>query len=1392
MKIMNYMKSLMLVMLALTVTSMTAANVDSRTAQAKAIQFMNSQPGSRFMASPANLKLTHTERSSVDEQMTCFYVFNYDGGGYVIVSGDDRAEEILGYGSGNFDMDNLPPNVAWWIGHYKEQMDYLIANPKLQVETFSQMMKGMLRATTVPVLMTSTWDQEAPYYNQCPKYNGQYCMTGCVATAMAQVMYYWKYPAELPAVDGYQQQANSYYGVPALTLAALPGMTVDWDNMLDDYSSVNYNTTQANAVAWLMRYCGQAVKMEYSPDGSGAYTDDECAAMIKFGYNSGATVVEKNNYSTTNWVAMMQAELEANRPILYGGSAGSDGSDGHAFVVDGYNASTNKYHVNFGWSGYDDNYYALDAFKGSGYTFKYYQDMIINVYPESTIEKYAPVMGAASNVGTTSFKAVWTDETPSENVADYTLYVQAYDPNCETLLTETFGGISATSDGSSRIENSLDDYCDNAGWTGSYVYQAGGGGLKLGNSSNGGSVTTPALDMSASGGTITVKFNAKTYNTDATTLTISCGNVSQTVSLTNTATDYTVVLNGVTAATGQKVTIASSGSRKRWYLYSVEITTGDSSAKLTASESGDANSRIITGITSKNYTVQNLNQGGSYKFYVEANYTDGTKKASNVETVTLEGTPVATPEIVVDPETLTLTANVNETVTATFDVLAADLTGNVTLTLNDANGVFSINPACLSIADAEAGATVTVTYAPTTAGTHNATVTVASQGAEAVTVALNGTATMQTTAPVMAAATNVSATSFTATWTDATPAQNVRDYTLYVNKVVATGDVLLTETFAGVNVTKDGTIDRGETMDNYCDNAGWTGYAAYEAVSGGFKLGSGTKLGYITTPALAANSGTITVAFNANSYGNDGSSVIVSCGDVSQTIALTADAADYTVTLAGVTAAAGQKVTLSCTTAGKRLYVHSVTIYDGTAATFNATETGNENNRVITGITGKTYTVEGLAAGATYNFYVVANYVDNSTANSNTEQVTLQDAPVVPEIVVDPETLTMAAAVGETVTATFDLLAADLTGEVTITLNDETGMFTINPATVSIADAEEGATITVTYAPTAAGTHAATIIVASQGAEPVTVTLTGTATMQTTAPVMLPANAEYVTTSSFRADWTDETNPANVVDYTLYVNKQGDPVAPGELILNETFYSEDVPTSDSNHDLGEYNELDENCDNAGWTGYAVYLAAGGGMKLGSGTKIGYLTSPALDLRASGGVVTVKFNARSYNNDGSSVIVSCGDVSETVELTTDAADYTVVLSGVPAAKAVSETGDADSRVITGITDKYYVVENLTAGATYDYYVVANYIDGTTAQSNVEEVTLLEAPTHKRGDVNHDGEVDINDVTAMIAFVLGTSNTEACCPICADVDNTNEVDINDVTAAISYVLTGVWPE
>ena len=667
-----------------------------------------------------------------------------------------------------------------------------------------------------------------------------------------------------------------------------------------------------------------------------------------------------------------------------------------------------------------------------------------------------------------------------------------------------------------------------------------------------------------------------------------------------------------------------------------------------------------------------------------------------------------------------------------------------------------------------------------------------------------------TSAPVMLPVDEdyLTPTEFMAEWTDATPAEYVTDYTLYVGVAAQTPEVLLTETFGGVNVESDQSANIANYLNQYCDNLGWKGAYLYQAAGGGLKAGNSSNGGVLTSPELdlSNSNGVITVRFNAMTYETDNTVLTVSCGDASQTVTLTREPVDYTVVLSGVPADAGQKVTISSTGSKKRWYIYNVEVLTGDATVVT-------DPMVFTGITDKGYIVENLTPGTTYNYYVVANYTDGTSATSNVEQVTMP-LPPMPELIADPQELTIIASYGGTETATFDVLGANLTGDVTITLSDENEMFAVNPTTISIADAEEGATVTVSYTPTEPGEHTATITLSTPGTEDVIVNVSGMVTLDASAPVMLPADEEYVTSTSFRADWTDETPAANVVDYTLYVNMKAETPDAGALLINETFGSEEVPSSDGNMDIGESGSLDDFCDNLGWTGYGVYLAGGGGVKLSSGSKTGYLTSPALDLTNCGGKVTVNFIAMSYGSDNSSIIVKCGEVSDTIQLTAESDDYSVVLEGVTAQpgqnvtlsgtrngkrlyiysvkiyngeespKAVVEQGNAISRVIKGITDKYYVVENLTPGATYTYYVEANYIDGTMAASNVEEVTLLtQTHDYAPGDVNHSGNVNIEDVTVLIDYMLETGDA---CEICADVNGDGIINISDVTALIDLLL------
>ena len=317
-------------------------------------------------------------------------------------------------------------------------------------------------------------------------------------------------------------------------------------------------------------------------------------------------------------------------------------------------------------------------------------------------------------------------------------------------------------------------------------------------------------------------------------------------------------------------------------------------------------------------------------------------------------------------------------------------------------------------------------------------------------------------------------------------------------------------------------------------------------------------------------------------------------------------------------------------------------------------------------------------------------------------------------------------------------------------------------------------------------------------------------------PVMQPVDTTAVEATAFRADWTAVDN---VSSYTLKVNRIA---APGEeiatLLMTDNFSKVDA-TSDGIKDISS--SLDEYTDNPGWTGFKVYKAANQSLKIGTQDVAGYLVTPNLALDTT---VTVVFNAKNWisssgGSDGSSVIVSCGDVSQTITLSDTPTDYTVVLTGcngnnvkfsmtavkkrfyiynvsiyngdltaVPPRRAVVEEGDNTWRVVSGIDADHYTVKAL-AGGIYEYYVKAIYTDGTQSDwSNIEYVTLTGSGDEPLvGDVNGDGEVSINDVTALIDYLL-TSTVEELDMDTADVSHDGEITIADVTALIDLLLSG----
>ncbi len=316
------------------------------------------------------------------------YVFNTtDNQGYVIVSNDDIATPILGYSdTGSLDLQNIPDNMRAWLQGYADEIAWAKQHPSAATPKGkrAQRVAAAVKTPIAPLVQT-TWDQGTPYNNLCPEYiSGQRAATGCVATAMAQCMYYTEMrvgstttytTAKIPSYT----TASYSISVPAIN----SGTAIDWSNMINDYSS-SYTSSQATAVAQLMYYCGVSVQMDYGPS-SGAQTYSVANALKNyFGYDETTTYVDRSAYSYSNWLELIYHELSQGRPVCYGGQSSGGG---HEFVCDGYQGE-DYFHINWGWGGMSDNYFKLSALdpdaqgiggSSSSDGYHYGQDAIIGI-----------------------------------------------------------------------------------------------------------------------------------------------------------------------------------------------------------------------------------------------------------------------------------------------------------------------------------------------------------------------------------------------------------------------------------------------------------------------------------------------------------------------------------------------------------------------------------------------------------------------------------------------------------------------------------------------------------------------------------------------------------------------------------------------------------------------------------------------------------------------------------------------------------------------------------------------------------------------------------------------------------------------------------------------------
>lgn len=323
-----------------------AERLDEEQARQAAVSFFNNSTDRGLRRVKAQqLRLLPAKRQS-----GC-YIFDREDGGTVFVADDDAiGYTVLGYtDGGSFNPDSIPVGLQDWLDQIGVLMD-AVHEGKL-----NQRHKLETRAGSVEVepLIKTKWNQTKPYNNLTPTINGQHCLTGCVATAIAQVLKYWRWPEYSHGNGGYY--LNSDYD-KEYTVAI--GTKYNWDNMLNTYSEGSYTQQQAQAVAELMRDCGYAVYMNYGVNESAAGVAPEWLSTV-FDYRCVAGLLH-DDFTEEAWHVLIRKDLTEGRPILYSGQ-GSAG--GHEYVIDGYR-SDNYLHVNWGWGGYADGWFVTTDMQG--------------------------------------------------------------------------------------------------------------------------------------------------------------------------------------------------------------------------------------------------------------------------------------------------------------------------------------------------------------------------------------------------------------------------------------------------------------------------------------------------------------------------------------------------------------------------------------------------------------------------------------------------------------------------------------------------------------------------------------------------------------------------------------------------------------------------------------------------------------------------------------------------------------------------------------------------------------------------------------------------------------------------------------------------------------------
>ena len=354
------MKKYLLVTLSLLVCVLAMAEpISSKKALEIATSYLAKSGASRRAATQMSVQPFQTDRQG----NPLMYAVNNGGDGYVIVSGDDRMRQVLGYSnSGSLDLAHMPENMRFWLQSLAADMQLLIDAGYQPQAVDSRRAASAVKTEIKKTILPCQWNQQEPYNDYCPLEGDDRTLTGCVATAMAQLLYYHKKVRQAQIPEQPLQDTKAYKGDRGIEVGVLKAedYKIDWNELIDNYTAKGVTPTDAQKknVAKLMFFCGATVEMDYDSGVSLAWDSNLASALINyFGFSKATRFVTRSSYTEQQWTDLIYNELKNDRPVLLGAS---DNTGGHEFVIDGYNGNE-LFHINWGWGGADDGYFALSV-----------------------------------------------------------------------------------------------------------------------------------------------------------------------------------------------------------------------------------------------------------------------------------------------------------------------------------------------------------------------------------------------------------------------------------------------------------------------------------------------------------------------------------------------------------------------------------------------------------------------------------------------------------------------------------------------------------------------------------------------------------------------------------------------------------------------------------------------------------------------------------------------------------------------------------------------------------------------------------------------------------------------------------------------------------------------